>query len=87
MKQMQIGSPCELELKWAIEVENMAKAEDAVHTALSKWHVRREWYSIPETNLDVLRAWLVLGRKTIEENIADAFALTYDKWLFDYIKT
>ena len=63
LNQLQAGSPCELEIKWQVEVEDRFSAEKIIHAELDLWNIRREWFSLPEQVIKALGDNLKLFHK------------------------
>lgn len=47
MQELAIGNPIDMELVAKIESENCENVEKVIHSLISKYHVRGEWYKLP----------------------------------------
>ena len=70
LKTFQTGSPCCLEIKWAIEVDDMNGVEQQVHWALNLWRLHNEWFGIPEKEVGILGHAIRIGIRS--GNMAEA---------------
>jgi len=51
LAQMQVGNPYELKLLRYFKVDSMAEAESRIHQFWLNYHVRGEWFRVPEMQL------------------------------------
>ena len=72
LEQFKTGSPCQLELKWTIEVQDMNEAEKVIHRELKQWCIRREWFSVPEPVVERLYSRLTLCKGNFESAVRSA---------------
>lgn len=78
LRQFQTGSPCRLEIAWAYETEDMIQAEKDLHSALKLWHLRDEWFSLPENVIVSLHANLLFCQGDIKKAVQCATSLDHD---------